>query len=155
MKINELLTNRHIPFEALHHSPAYTASRMAEVLHVSGEEVAKPVLLRTGRGYVLVVVPANRFVDLQRIREWMGNVSVEMASEDEMDQIFPNCERGAIPPFGSVYHLHTLVDESLAEDEKIVFQAETHDEAIRMTYHDYEIVEHPLRGDFTYHVSTL
>ncbi len=155
MKINEFLTNRHVPFEALHHPPAYTASRMAEVLHVSGEEVAKPVLLRTGRGYVLVVVPANRFVDLQRIREWMGNVPVEMASEDEMDQIFPNCERGAIPPFGSVYHVHTLVDESLAEDEKIVFQAETHDEAIRMTYHDYEIVEHPLRGDFTYHVSAM
>lgn len=153
MKINELLTNRHVPFEALHHSPAYTASRMAEVLHVPGEEVAKPVLLRTGRGYVLVVVPANRFVDLQRIREWMGNVPVEMASEDEMDQLFPNCERGAIPPFGSVYHVHTLVDEALAEDEKIVFQAETHDEAIRMSYHDYEIIEHPLRGDFTYHLS--
>ena len=63
------------------------------------------------------------------------------------------CERGAIPPFGSVYHVHTLVDESLADDEEIVFQAETHDESIRMTYHDFEIVEHPLRGDFTYHIS--
>lgn len=155
MKIDELLTNRHVPFQALHHAPAFTASRMAEVLHVTGQEVAKPVLLRTGRGYVLVVVPANRFVDLQRIREWLGNVPVEMASEDEMDQLFPNCDRGAIPPFGSVYRIDTLVDDALAQDEQIVFQAGTHEDAIRMTYHDYEVVEHPLRGDFTYHASTV
>lgn len=155
MKIDELLTKRHVPFQTMHHAPAFTASRMAEVLHVTGQEVAKPVLLRTGRGYVLVVVPANRFVDLQRIREWLGNVPVEMASEDEMDQLFPNCERGAIPPFGSVYHIDTLVDDTLAQDEQIVFQAGTHEDAIRMTYHDYEVVEHPLRGDFTYHASTV
>jgi Ala-tRNA(Pro) deacylase len=154
MKIDEMLTNRHVPFQTIHHAPAFTANRMAETLHVSGHEVAKPVLLRTGRGYVLVVVPANRQVDMQRIREWLGNVPVEMASEDEMDHLFPNCERGAIPPFGSVYHLHTLVDDALAEDKEIVFQTETHDEAIRMTYHDYEGVEHPLRGDFTYHSSS-
>ena len=79
-----------------------------------GQEVAKPVLLRTGRGYVLVVVPSNRYVDLQRIRKWLGNVPVEMASEDEMDHLFPNCERGAMPPFGSVYHIDTLVDDTLA-----------------------------------------
>lgn len=155
MKIIELLTTRHVPFEALHHAPAFTASRMAEMLHVSGQEVAKPVLLRTGRGYVLVVVPANRYVDLQRIREMLGNVPVEMASEDEMDQLFPDCERGAIPPFGSIYRLHTLVDDTLAEDERIVFQSGTHDESIRMTYHDYENIEHPVRGDFTYHASTV
>jgi Ala-tRNA(Pro) deacylase len=155
MKIDELLTKRHVPFQTMHHAPAFTASRMAEVLHVTGQEVAKPVLLRTGRGYVLVVVPANRFVDLQRIREWLGDVPVEMASEDEMDQLFPNCERGAIPPFGSVYHIDTLVDDTLAQDEQIVFQAGTHEDAIRMTYHDYEVVEHPLRGDFTYHASTV
>ena len=155
MKINELLTNRHVPFQTIHHAPAFTANRMAEMLHVSGQEVAKPVLLRTGRGYVLVVVPANRYVDLQRIREWMGNVPVEMASEDEMDQLFPNCERGAMPPFGSVFHLHTLVDETLAEDDNIVFQAGTHEDSIRMAYHDYEVVEHPLRGDFAYHVRTV
>lgn len=154
MRIDELLTNRHVPFQTMHHAPAFTAHRMAEALHVSGQEVAKPVLLRTGRGYVLVVVPANRFVDLQRIRDWLGDVPVEMASEDEMDQLFPNCERGAIPPFGSVFHLHTLVDDTLAEDEEIVFQTEKHDESIRMNYRDYEFVEHPLRGDFTYHVGS-
>ena len=155
MKIDELLTSRHVPFQALHHPPAYTACRMAQMLHVPGQEVAKPVLLRTGRGYILVVVPANRFVDLQRIREWLGEEHVEMACEDEMDQIFPNCERGSIPPFGSVYRVNTLVDESLAQDEEIVFQAGTHEEAIRMSYHDYEVVEHPLRGDFTYHGSMV
>ena len=155
MLINELLASHHVPFEALHHPPAYTACRMAQMLHVPGKEVAKPVLLRTGRGYVLVVIPANRYVDLQRIREWMGEEHVEMACEDEMDHLFPNCERGSMPPFGSVFHLHTLVDESLAEDDKIVFQAGTHEEAIRMSYHDYENVERPLTGDFTYHSAAM
>ena len=155
MTINEILNSRQIPFEALRHRPAYTASRMAQMLHVPGKEVAKPVLLRTGRGYVLVVVPGNRFVDLQRIRQWLGEPQVEMASEDEMDQLFPNCERGSIPPFGSMYHLTTLVDESLARDEQICFNGETHEEAYRMSYHDYETMEHPQKGDFAYHGPVL
>ncbi len=67
-------------------------------------------------------------------------------------RLFPDCERGAIPPFGSVYHLPTLVDESLAEDEQIVFEAHNHEEAIRMAYRDYEALEHPRKGHFARHV---
>jgi Ala-tRNA(Pro) deacylase len=75
-----------------------------------------------------------------------------MAGEGEMDRLFPDCEVGAIPPFGSFYHLPTLVDESLTEDDKIVFEAQSHEEAIRMSYKDYEEIEHPVKGRFAHHV---
>ena len=80
---------------------------------------------------------------------YLGEERIEMGTEEEMDRLFPDCERGAIPPFGSVYHLPTLVDESLAEDEQIVFEAHNHEEAIRMAYRDFEALEHRRKGQNT------
>jgi Ala-tRNA(Pro) deacylase len=148
MKLEEFLTNRGVAFERLRHRPAYAANRVAQALHVPGKDMAKTVLLRTGRGYALAVLPATRQVDLQRLREDLWGEEVEMASEAEMGRVFPDCETGAMPPFGSLYHLQTIVDKSLAEDEQIVFEGQTHEEAIRMAYRDYEALEHPLKGHF-------
>jgi Ala-tRNA(Pro) deacylase len=152
MKLDDLLANRHIPFERIHHRPAYTANRIAQVLHVPGKEMAKTVVLRGDRGYVLAVVPATHRIDLEEIRKKLDLTDLEMAGEGEMGRLFPDCEVGAIPPFGSLYHLPTLVDESLAEDDKIVFEAQNHEEAIRMSYRDYEAIEHPVKGRFAHHV---
>jgi Ala-tRNA(Pro) deacylase len=148
MKLDELLSSRHVPFERLHHRPEYTANRVAQALHVPGREMAKTVVLKTGRGYLLAVLPATHRVDLERVRQDLGEAHVEMASEEEMDRLFPDCERGAMPPFGSLYQLPTLVDESLAQDEEIVFEAQNHEDAIRMTYRDYEALEHPRKGHY-------
>ena len=152
MKLDQFLTRRHIPFESLHHRPTYTANGVAQELHVPGKEVAKTVLVRAGDGYALAVLPATCRVDLERIRQQLGETRVEMASEAEMDTLFPDCERGAIPPFGSLYQLPTLVDESLAEDDEIVFDAHSHTDAIRMAYRDYIDLEHPVSGRFAYHI---
>ena len=148
MKIDEFLTNQGVTFERLHHRPAYTANRVAEALHVSGQEMAKTVLLRGGQGYMLAVLPATCRVDLDRLRQEMGDEQVGLATEGEMGQLFPDCERGAMPPFGSLYHLPTVVDESLAADEQIVFEGQTHEDAIRMSYKDSAAVEHPRTGHF-------
>ena len=148
MKLDELLADRDVPFERLHHRPAYAAQRVAQALHVPGREVAKAVLLRSDEGYVLAVLPATRRVDLGRVRHYLGDESADLASEAELERLFPDCERGAVPPFGSLYHLETLVDESLAEDDQIVFEASSHEEAIRMAYRDYEALEHPRQGRF-------
>jgi Ala-tRNA(Pro) deacylase len=150
MKLDELLTSRQVPFERLHHRPVYTANRIAQVLHVPGRAMAKTVLLRGDQGYVLAVLPATHQVDLERLRQDLGGARIEMATEEEMDRVFPDCERGALPPFGSLYHLPTFVDESLAEDEQIVFEAQNHEEAIRMRYRDYEALEHPRMGHFAH-----
>src|SRR5437868_2607217 len=134
MKLDELLTSRQVAFERLHHRPAYAANRIAQALHVPGREMAKSVLLRGPQGYVLAVLPSTHQIDLERLRQDLGEGQMEMATEDEMERVFPDCERGAMPPFGSLYQLPTLVDESLAEDEQIVFEGQNHEEAIRMRY---------------------
>src|SRR5262245_26428266 len=131
MRLDEFLNNQHIAFRRLPHRPAYTANRVAQTLHVPGKEMAKTVLLRTDQGYVLAVLPSTHQVDLDRVRDDLGASWVGLASESEMEQLFPDCERGAMPPFGSLYRLTTIADESLAEDDEIVFEGQSHEEAIR------------------------
>lgn len=156
MKLDEFLNERQVPFERLQHAPAYTANGIARILHVPGKELAKTVLLRADDKFALVVLPATHTVDLERVKRELGAERVALATEDEMARLFPDCEPGAIPPFGSLYHLTTLVDESLATDEEIVFEGQNHHEAIRMTYRDFQAQEHPRLGHFaTAHLHEL
>src|SRR5262245_5678225 len=148
MRLDEFLIGQHIAFRRLHHRPAYTANRVAQMLHVPGKEMAKTVLLRTGEGYAVAVLPSTHRVDLDRARQDLGTDWVGLASEAEMEQLFPDCERGAMPPFGSLYRVPTIVDETLAEDEEIVFEGQNHEEAIQMRYRDYVNTEHPRIGHF-------
>jgi Ala-tRNA(Pro) deacylase len=149
MSLDDFLNQRHVAYERLQHPPVFTASRIARILHIPGKEVAKTVLVRVDQDYVLVVLPATHHVDLERVRQQLGAQHVELAREQEMAQLFPDCETGAIPPFGSLYHLTTLVDESLTDDEEIVFEAQNHHEAIRLAYRDFVEQEHPCIGHFT------
>lgn len=148
MKLEQFLTEKQVSFEVLPHRPAYTANRVAQLLHVPGKEMAKTVVLRGDHGYILAVLPATCRVDIEEIRQELGEKRMEMASEDEMYQVFPDCEVGAIPPFGSMYRMPTIVDDTLTEDERIVFEGQNHEEAIGMNYRDFEAVEHPRRGHF-------
>ena len=148
MRIDEFLTERQVSFERLYHRPAYTANRVAQMLHVPGKEMAKTVLVRTGHGYILAVLPAICRVDMERLRQVLHEDQVDLATEHEMELLFPDCDTGAMPPFGSLYHLPTLADETLAEDREIVFEGQDHNEAIRMQCPDYLALEHPRREQF-------
>ena len=148
MKLDQFLRDRHIPFEQVGHQRAFTAHGVAQCLHVPDQEMAKTVVLRAPRGYVLAVLPADRRIDLDRMRTELGGEQVEMACEPEMEQLFPDCESGAVPPFGSLYHLPTIVDASLTADDRIVFEAQCHDRAIRMNYRDFAALERPRIGHF-------
>ncbi len=150
MKFEDLLVSRHIRFERLPHRRTYTANRMAQALHVKGREVAKTVLVKTGHGTILAVLPATHHIDLEELGQNLGEEHVELASEEEMERLFPDCECGAVPPFGSLYQVPTIMDDSLALDETIVFEAAHHDQAIRMSRQDYEAIENPRRGHFAH-----
>ncbi len=151
MKLDEYLTNQQVPFERLPHRTAYTANRIAQLLHVPGKEMAKTVLVRTDHGYVLAVLPATHNVDLEELGREIGEPECNLATEQEMDIVFPDCARGAIPPFGSPYRVRTVVDETLTADKCIVFEGQNHEEAIRMAFRDYATVEHPRIGHFARH----
>src|SRR5262249_2150761 len=148
MRLDDFLSGQQVPFTRLPHRPAYTANRVAQMLHVPGKEVAKAVLVRTGHGHALAVLPATHRVDLERLRQDLGAARRGLARAGGMARLFPDCGRGALPPFGSLYRLPTVVDESLAADEEIVFEGQSHAEAIRMAYRDYVAVEHPRVGHF-------
>src|SRR5579883_2183539 len=92
MRLDDLLVSRHITFQRLPHRRTYTANRMAQALHVKGREVAKTVLLKTGQGHMLAVLPATHKIDLEQLREDMGDSRIELAAEEEMDRLFPDCE---------------------------------------------------------------
>jgi Ala-tRNA(Pro) deacylase len=143
MNIRDYLESHQVWFETLLHRPAPSASRRAQSVHVPGQKVAKAVLLRAGDGYVLAVLPAVTRVDLLRLSAILEGLPVSLASEDELAGIFGDCERGALPPFGRLYGLRTLVDASLTGGSEIVCLGNLRHEDLRIRYRDYESIERP------------
>jgi Ala-tRNA(Pro) deacylase len=146
MNIRKHLRERGVPFDILTHEPTYDAQHMAQAVHVRGQEVAKTVMLRANHSYsyIVAVLPATRMIDFERARTALGGMELALATEVEMANLCPDCEIGALLPFGSNYGLKTIVDESLADDEWIVFEGNTHEESIRMKFADFCDLEHPL-----------
>jgi Ala-tRNA(Pro) deacylase len=152
MKVQEYLREKDVSFEVMEHEPTYDAQHLAHAVHVHGQEVAKTVLLRADHGYkyVVAVLPATHRIDLRKASELLGGANAELATEMEIAEHCPDCEFGALPPFGWQYAMKTIVDQSLAKDEEIVFEGNTHDEAIRMKYADFHRLAEPLVGAFAY-----
>src|SRR4051812_36984712 len=153
MHILDYLESRHVWFETMLHPPAPYASKLAQTLHISGRFVAKGVLVRAEGRYVLAVLPATARIDLARLADVIGGRDVRIATEDEVEGVFGDCERGALPPFGRLYGLTTLVDTSLSGGSEIVFVGNTRHEGVRMRYRDYEAVEGPIRTRFALETS--
>ena len=150
MNARQFLEAHHVPFEVLPHEEAFSAARLAQAVHAPGREVAKVVLLRADSGfrYVAAVLPSTHVVDFDELSRALGGARLELASEEEISKLCPDCECGVLPPFGSQYEAETIVDAALTEDEQIVFSLSSHCEAIRMRYQDYQATEHPRVAHF-------
>jgi len=148
MGIRDFLQSRHVWFETLLHPPAPSASKLAQTVHVPGRFVAKGVLVWAEGHFVLAVLPATARIDLARLSQVLNGQSVRIATEQEVEGIFGDCERGALPPFGRLYGLTTLVDASLAGGSEIVFVGNSRHEGVRMRYRDYDSIEAPIRSRF-------
>lgn len=148
MCIREYLQGQRVWFETLLHTPVPSATKFAQSLHIPGRLVAKGVLLKTREKFVLAVLPATSRIDMARLGEVLADRDLALATEDDVMSVFGDCERGALPPFGRLYGLTTVVDSSLAGGAEIVFMANMRHEAVRMRYRDYEEIESPLRARF-------
>lgn len=148
MCIQEYLQGQRVWFETLLHVPVPSATKFAQSLHVPGRLVAKAVLLKTRDRFVLAVLPATSRIDMARMGEVLSERELALATEDEVMTIFGDCERGALPPFGRLYGLTTVVDASLSGGSEVVFMANMRHEAVRMRYRDYEEIENPMRARF-------
>jgi len=145
--IEEFLRNKKVGFEVVRHELAFTAQETAAADHVSGYEFAKTVIVTDGAQCYMLVLSAPYAVDLKKASKLIGK-KLKLATEEQMKPLFPDCDVGAEPPFGSIYHLPTWVDESLGRQEEIVFRAGTHEKTIKMRYDDYVKVENPQVGAF-------
>jgi Ala-tRNA(Pro) deacylase len=142
-KLREFLEKEKVSYQRELHRTAYTAQEVAAEEHVSGDVVAKTVVLRADEHVLLAVLPASARTDLEKVKLLLGAKSVRLASEIELTGLFPDCEVGAMPPFGNLYGLPTYVDTALAKDEEILFNAGTHQETIRMKFADFARLAQP------------
>jgi Ala-tRNA(Pro) deacylase len=137
------LDEQGVKYITLRHSPAYSAHELAAMLHVADRELAKTVIVKADGEPAMVVLPANRRIDFHLLKEELRAHTVEMVSEDELSDMFPNCEVGAMPPFGNLVGLPVYVARPLTMDETIVFNDGTFATAVRMSYRDFERLVHP------------
>ncbi len=142
-KVREYLDSHTVKYMVMSHSPAYTAQEVAQKTHISGKEVAKTVMVKIDGRMAMVVLPATCEIDFHRLKKVLSAARVELAGEDDFRALFPDCEAGAMPPFGNLYDMPVYVDESLSKDADIVFNAGTHTEVIRMSFEDYEGLVNP------------
>jgi Ala-tRNA(Pro) deacylase len=144
MRVPSFLADEHVPFDTIIHPPVFTASRRAGFLHVPGRNLAKCVLLVSAEGPVLAIVPATRQVDLTAVAAKL-EVPVRLARSEEIPAIFGDCEWGGLVPFGSLYGVPSLLDNSFEADDLLVFEAHRHVISIRMHCRDFERLEKPRR----------
>ena len=147
--LKEFLDRENVKYVSITHSPAYTAQEVAQSAHIAGREFAKTVVVELDGRMALAVLPANRKVVMQDLCEVTGSADVKFASEGQFEERFPECETGAMPPFGNLYGMEVYVAEALTEDEEIAFNAGSHTEVIRMAYRDFERLVHPKVLSFT------
>ena len=127
----------------IRHSSAYASQKIAASAHVSGKKLAKTVMINIDGKMAMAVLPASYHIDFDNLKEIFGTRNVTLASEPEFKYRFPDCELGAMPPFGNLYDLAVYVAESLTEDKEIAFNAGSHTELIRLSYADYERLVKP------------
>ena len=146
--LSAYLNYERVHYDVLHHPEAFRALTIAQMLHTPEKEMAKVVIVKVDKRFVMTVLPASWNVDLHRLRTVFATHQVRLATEGEIKSLFPDCELGAMPPFGNLYRIPVYVDQSLTEDEEIVFQAGTHSDAIRMRYWDFAGLVFPVIAEF-------
>jgi Ala-tRNA(Pro) deacylase len=142
-KLKEFLDQQKVKYVTINHSLAYTAQEIAATAHVPGKELAKTVIVKADDRLVMTVLPASYQIDFKLFAEAIGAKKVELATEREFKQRFPDCELGAMPPFGNLYNMDVYVAESLTEDREIAFSAGSHTELMKMAFEDFSRLVRP------------
>ncbi|MFZ4524336.1 MAG: aminoacyl-tRNA deacylase [Chlorobium sp.] len=142
-KLREFLDSHAVRYFVVSHSPAYTAQEIAAAAHVPGKELAKTVIVTLDGKMAMVVLPASRQLDFELLRKLTAARKMELASEKEFADVFPECEIGAMPPFGNLYGMDVYVSEELEDDDEIAFNAGAHTELLRLSYENYKRLVHP------------
>jgi Ala-tRNA(Pro) deacylase len=152
MTIQDYLDQLGVNYRLSRHDTTYTAQDLAAAEHVPGRKVIKPVVVKADGEFVMCALPASHRIDLDTLRQQLQVNEIELAEEDELNELFPNCELGAEPPIGKIFGITTLMDESLFADDRVTFQAGTHRDSVTMTLADYRRVAQPEVAYFGKHL---
>jgi len=147
-RVKDYLRENNIPFEYFSHTRTFTTQGTAAVARLSPAKLAKAVIMKVDGRLAMAVVPGSRHVNLHRLRRALQAREVRLAQEQEFADRYPDCEIGAIPPFGNLYDMPVYVDEAVAEQKEIVFNAGTHTDLIEIEYADYVRLVKPTVADF-------
>ena len=142
-KLKDFLDQNSVKYTTIGHSRAYTAQEVAASSHIPGKEMAKTVMLKMDGKISMVVLPASCKIDFGLLKKSSGAKEVILASESEFQDLFPDCDVGAMPPFGNLYGMDVYTAEKLAEDDEIAFNAGSHTEIMRLSYKDFERLVKP------------
>ena len=152
-KLKMLFEEEKVPFEIMTHSESYTAQETAAGLHVPGAQLAKVVMVKADGDLIMLVLPAEHNIDFGKLKKILGSKKIVLAGEEDFGDLFPDCDLGAMPPFGNLYGVPVWVEEHMTQQQNIVFNACTHHEAARITYADYERIVQPEVAAFEKHVA--
>jgi Ala-tRNA(Pro) deacylase len=127
------LTAENIEYDVIPHDPTVSSARTAEACRISGDRLAKAIVLRINAGYMLAVLPASHHLRLSDLKDQLG-VNVEIAEEPEIDPLFADCAHGAVPPLGHCYALPLIVDDSIEGQPEIYIEAGDHETLLRVSH---------------------
>ena len=136
-QLKEFLDQRGVTYECLTHPPAFTAQELAHHTHIMGDHVAKTVIIELDGKPAMLVMPATWRIRWDRLGQVLDTDFIELADEDEFKDRFPECEVGAMPPFGNLYSMNIYCCEALTQQPEIAFAAGSHTESIRLKMCDY------------------
>ena len=148
-KLRDYLDANNVKYVVISHSPAFSAQEVAALVHIPGREIAKTVMVNVLGKLAMAVLPVSFNIDFNRLSIAMGTGDVFLSTESEFREQFPDCELGAMPPFGNLYEIDVYVAESLAEDEEITFNAGSHTDLVKMAYADFFRLVEPKIISFT------
>ncbi len=151
-KLKKYLDDNNIKYIIIRHSPAFTAQEVAGMAHIPGKDMAKTVIVSIQGKTAMVVIPASLKIDFSLLKKITGVNDIELATEEEFKYMFPDCEIGAMPPFGNLYDMDVFAEKSLTEESEIAFTACTHSELVKMSYKDFEKLVKPKIGTFALNI---
>lgn len=148
-RLKQFMEERGVKYTVVLHRPTPSSSKTAEACHISGHNLAKAVVLKDERGFALAVLPASRHVRLNALQEWLSR-NFSLASEEELGEIFIDCDLGAVPAVGNAYGLEVLVDNSLSDTSEVYIEAGDHKSLLHLTGKEFEhLMEHAEHGAFS------
>jgi Ala-tRNA(Pro) deacylase len=147
-RMEQYLRENGVSFVGMRHAEAFTMQEVAAALHVPGHQVAKVVMVKADGEMAMLVVPAPYRLDFAKVRGLLGVKKVSLAEEEDFAGLFPDCETGAMPPFGNLYGVRVCADEALAEEKEMVFRVGTHQDSFKIAYADFARLAQPTVGRF-------